>query len=34
MKKMVPEEFQRQAQGFGDLSVLPLSREHGGTENL
>jgi hypothetical protein len=32
--KMVPVQFQTDAQCFGDLSLLPLSRHDGGTDNL
>jgi hypothetical protein len=31
---MVPEKFQTEAQCFGDLPLLPLSRDDGGRENL
>jgi hypothetical protein len=33
-RKMVPVQFQTQAQCSGDLSLLPLSRDDGGREDL
>jgi hypothetical protein len=32
--KMVPVQFETQAQSFGDLSLLPLSRNDEGRQNM